>query len=384
MFSTTQKIGILGGGQLGKMLCLAAADWDLKTFVLDASPDYPAGQVCTGFTQGDFNNFDDVLAFGKDKDILTIEIEHVNTDALRELERLGKTVHPAPRALDIIKDKGIQKEFYRENGIPTAHYELFDNENLLKEAVAAGRWGLPFVQKSRTAGYDGRGVAILRTAADLEQKILPGPCLAEALAPIRTEIAVVAARNANDEVTVFPPVEMDFHPEANLVEFLLCPARISPLEAAEAEALAESVIRTFDVCGLLAVEMFLTTDGQLLVNEVAPRPHNSGHHTIDSAPTSQFQQHLRAICNLPLGTTVQQSPAVMLNLLGEPGHKGPVRYEGMEQCLALDGVHIHLYGKAMTSPFRKMGHVTVTGPTAEEAIEKAQFVKNTLKAVANT
>lgn len=384
MFSTTQKIGILGGGQLGKMLCLAAADWDLKTFVLDASPDYPAGQVCTGFTQGDFNNFDDVLAFGKDKDILTIEIEHVNTDALRELERLGKTVHPAPRALDIIKDKGIQKEFYRKNGIPTAHYELFDNENLLKEAVAAGRWSLPFVQKSRTAGYDGRGVAILRTAEDLEQKILPGPCLAEALAPIRTEIAVVAARNANDEVTVFPPVEMDFHPEANLVEFLLCPARISPLEAAEAEALAETVIRTFDVCGLLAVEMFLTTDGQLLVNEVAPRPHNSGHHTIDTAPTSQFQQHLRAICNLPLGTTVQQSLAVMLNLLGEPGHKGPVRYEGMEQCLALDGVHIHLYGKAMTSPFRKMGHVTVTGPTAEEAIEKAQFVKNTLKAVANT
>lgn len=384
MFSTTQKIGILGGGQLGKMLCLAAADWDLKTFVLDASPDYPAGQVCTGFTQGDFNNFDDVLAFGKDKDILTIEIEHVNTDALRELERLGKTVHPAPRALDIIKDKGIQKEFYRENGIPTAHYELFDNENLLKEAVAAGRWSLPFVQKSRTAGYDGRGVAIIRTAEDLEQKILSGPCLAEALAPIRTEIAVVAARNANDEVTVFPPVEMDFHPEANLVEFLLCPARISPLEAAEAEALAETVIRTFDVCGLLAVEMFLTTDGQLLVNEVAPRPHNSGHHTIDTAPTSQFQQHLRAICNLPLGTTVQQSPAVMLNLLGEPGHKGPVRYEGMEQCLALDGVHIHLYGKAMTSPFRKMGHVTVTGQTAEEAIEKAQFVKNTLKAVANT
>lgn len=384
MFSTTQKIGILGGGQLGKMLCLAAADWDLKTFVLDASPDYPAGPVCTGFTQGDFNNFDDVLAFGKDKDILTIEIEHVNTDALRELERLGKTVHPAPRALEIIKDKGFQKEFYRENGIPTAHYELFDNENLLKEAVAAGRWTLPFVQKSRTAGYDGRGVAILRTAEDLVQKILPGPCLAEVLAPIRTEIAVVAARNANDEVTVFPPVEMDFHPEANLVEFLLCPARISPLVAAEAEALAETVIRTFDVCGLLAVEMFLTTDGQLLVNEVAPRPHNSGHHTIDSAPTSQFQQHLRAICNLPLGATVQQSPAVMLNLLGEPGHKGPVRYEGMEQCLALDGVHIHLYGKAMTSPFRKMGHVTVTGQTAEAAIEKAQFVKNTLKAVAGT
>lgn len=379
MFSTTQKIGILGGGQLGKMLCLAAANWDFKTYILDASPDYPAGQVCTGFTAGDFNNYDDVLAFGCDKDILTIEIEHVNTDALRELERLGKIVHPSPRALDIIKDKGLQKEFYREHGIPTAHFELFDNEKKLKKAVESGKWNLPLVQKTRTAGYDGRGVAILRTVEDLEKKLLPGACLAEALAPIQTELAVVAARNATDEVVVFPPVEMDFHPEANLVEFLLCPARVSPLVAAEAEALAEKVIRTFDICGLLAVEMFLTKDGQLLVNEVAPRPHNSGHHTIDSAATSQFQQHLRAICNLPLGATEQFTPAVMLNLLGEPGHKGPVFYEGVEDCLALGGVHVHLYGKALTSPFRKMGHATITGKTAEEAIEKAKFVKEKLK-----
>jgi 5-(carboxyamino)imidazole ribonucleotide synthase len=379
MFSTTQKIGILGGGQLGKMLCLAAADWDFKTYILDASPDYPAGQVSTGFTAGDFNNYDDVLAFGRDKDILTIEIEHVNTDALRELERLGKIVHPSPRALDVIKDKGLQKEFYRENQIPTARFELFENEKQLKKAVESGKWQLPLVQKTRTAGYDGKGVAILRTAEDLEKKLLSGACLAEELAPIQTEIAVVAARNASDEVAVFPPVEMDFHPEANLVEFLLCPARISPLVAAEAEALAEKVIRTFDICGLLAVEMFLTTAGQLLVNEVAPRPHNSGHHTIDSATTSQFQQHLRAICNLPLGATEQISPAVMLNLLGEPGHKGPVFYEGVEACLALGGVHVHLYGKALTSPFRKMGHVTITAATAEEAIEKATFVKEKLK-----
>ncbi|MCE7924243.1 MAG: 5-(carboxyamino)imidazole ribonucleotide synthase [Haliscomenobacteraceae bacterium CHB4] len=379
MFSTTQKIGILGGGQLGKMLCLAAADWDLKTYVLDASPDYPAGQVCTGFTAGDFNKYDDVLAFGLDKDILTIEIEHVNTEALRELERLGKTVHPAPRALDIIKDKGLQKEFYLQHDIPTARHELFGNEKQLKKAIESGKWSLPLVQKLCTAGYDGRGVAILRTAEDLERKLMPGVCIAEELAPIRTELAVVAARNAAGDVSVFPPVEMDFHPEANLVEFLLCPARVSPLVAAEAEALAEKVIRTFDICGLLAVEMFLTTDGQLLVNEVAPRPHNSGHHTIDSAPTSQFQQHLRAICNFPLGPTVQQMPAVMINLLGEPGHKGPVQYEGVEACLALEGVYIHLYGKALTSPFRKMGHATVTAATAEEAIQKAQFVKNTLK-----
>lgn len=379
MFSTTTRIGILGGGQLGKMLCLAAADWDFKVYILDASADYPAGQVCTGFTVGDFNNYDDVLAFGQDKDILSIEIEHVNTAALFELERQGKIVHPSPRALELIKDKGLQKAFYRENEIPTAHFELFTDEKALLEAIESGRWQLPLVQKTRTAGYDGKGVAILRTPDDLKTKLLPGPCLAEELASIQTEIAVIAARNADDEVAVFPPVEMDFHPEANLVEFLLCPARISALVGAEAEALAERVIRAFDVCGLLAVEMFLTTDGQLLINEVAPRPHNSGHHTIDSAQTSQYQQHLRAVCNLPLGDTRQLCPAVLLNLLGEPGHKGLVQYDGVGECLALDGVHIHLYGKAMTSPFRKMGHVTITAQTVQEAIEKAEFVKNTLK-----
>ncbi|MBK8193956.1 MAG: 5-(carboxyamino)imidazole ribonucleotide synthase [Lewinellaceae bacterium] len=379
MFSTSQKIGVLGGGQLGKMLCLAAADWDFQLYILDKSPEYPAGKVCAGFTSGDFKNYDDVLAFGMDKDILTIEIEHVNTDALRELERLGKTVHPSPAALDIIKDKGAQKEFYRDHNIPATRFELFSSERDLKEAVRAGRWRLPFVQKTRTAGYDGRGVAVLREPADMDSKLLSGACLAEEMASIRTELAVIAARNAAGEVAVFPPVEMDVHPEANLVELLLCPARVSPLVMAEAEALAERVIRAFDICGLLAVEMFLTHDGQLLVNEVAPRPHNSGHHTIDSAPTSQFQQHLRAICNLPLGPTEQLAPAAMVNLLGEPGHNGPVYYEGVEKCLAMEGVYVHLYGKTTTSPFRKMGHVTVTGATPEAVIQKAETVKNTLK-----
>lgn len=383
MFSTTQKIGILGGGQLGKMLALAAANWDFKIFCLDPTPEAPASAVCAGFTLGDFNNYDQVLAFGQDKDLLTIEIEHVNTDALRELERLGKTVHPSPRALEIIKDKGLQKEFYREHDIPTAYFELFDDEKALKKAIESGAWKLPLVQKTRTAGYDGKGVAILRTLADLETKLLPGPCLAESLAPIETEIAIVAAKNAKGEVAVFPAVEMDFHPEANLVEFLLCPARIAPLVEVEAEALAERVIRALDVCGLLAVEMFWTRDGQLLVNEVAPRPHNSGHHTIDSAHTSQFEQHLRAICDLPLGSTESITPvAIMLNLLGEPGQKGPVRYEGVEECLALEGVNIHLYGKALTSPFRKMGHVSITADTVAEAMKKANFVKGTLKVYA--
>ncbi|MCA0236212.1 MAG: 5-(carboxyamino)imidazole ribonucleotide synthase [Bacteroidetes bacterium] len=379
MFSTTQKIGILGGGQLGKMLCLAAAPWDFKTCVLDTSADFPAGPVCSEFTPGDFKNYDDVLAFGADKDVLTIEIEHVNTEALHELKRQGKIVHPAPEALDIIKDKGLQKEFYRQHDIPTAPFELFADEQALLDAIQSGRWALPLVQKTRTAGYDGRGVAILRSPADLDTKLLKGPCLAEQLAPVRTEIAVIAARNAADQVAVFPAVEMDFHPEANLVEQLVCPARISPLAEAAAEALAEQVIRAFDVCGLLAVEMFLCIDGQLWVNEVAPRPHNSGHHTIDSAVTSQYQQHLRAICNLPLGDTAQVQPAIMLNLLGDEGFKGPVRYEGVAECLALSGVHVHLYGKAMTAPFRKMGHVTITADTLEAAFEKADFVKKTLR-----
>lgn len=383
MFSTTKKIGVLGGGQLGKMLALAAANWDFKIYCLDPTPDAPASAVCAGFSVGDFKDYDQVMTFGADKDLLSIEIEHVNTEALLELERQGKKVHPSPRALEIIKDKGLQKQFYQEHNIPTAHFELFKDEKALKKAVTSGAWSLPLVQKTRTAGYDGKGVAILRTLEDLETKLLPGPCLAEALAPIQAEIAVVAARNERDEVAVFPAVEMDFHPEANLVEFLICPARIPALVEAQAEALAEQVIRAFDICGLLAVEMFWTRDGQILVNEVAPRPHNSGHHTIDSAHTSQFEQHLRGICNLPLGSTASKTPvAIMLNLLGEPGHKGPVQYVGVEECLALEGVNIHLYGKSQTSPFRKMGHVTITGNTPEEALQKANFVKETLKVCA--
>lgn len=383
MFSTTHKIGILGGGQLGKMLCQAASAWDFKTCILDASPDYPAGSVCSEFTVGNFKNYDDVLAFGQDKAVITIEIEHVNTDALQALAEQGKAVHPQPAALRVIQDKGLQKQFYADQGIPTAPFELFDDETALLEAIDSGRWSLPVVQKSRTAGYDGKGVAILRTRADLTDKLLKGPCLLEQLADMRAEIAVIAARNASDEVKVFPAVEMDFHPEANLVEMLVCPARISPLVAAQAEALAEQVIRAFDLCGLLAVEMFLTKSGDLWVNEVAPRPHNSGHHTIDSAVTSQYQQHLRAICDLPLGDTRQTAPAAMVNLLGAPGHSGPVLYEGMADCLAIDGVHIHLYGKSHTTPFRKMGHATAVADTLEQAMEKAKTVQNTLRVVSS-
>ena len=365
---------------MGKMLCQAAAPWDWKVYVLDPSPDAPARVVCHAFTRGDFQSYDDVMAFGADKDLLTIEIEHVNTDALRALQAMGKTVHPSPDALDLIKDKGLQKQFYAEKGIPTAHFELFDDEQALVQAIADKRWHLPLVQKTRTAGYDGKGVVILRTAADVASKLLKGPCLAEKMADIHKELAVVVARNPQGEVAAYDAVEMDFHAEANLLDMLISPARISPLVAAQAQALAEDVVEAFGLCGLLAVEMFLTPSGDLLVNEVAPRPHNSGHHTIESAATSQYQQHWRAVSGLPLGDVQQWRPAVMINLLGAPEAYGPVVYRGVEEVLALPGVYLHLYGKAETRPFRKMGHVTVVADRVEEAIRTAQGVKNVLSA----
>ncbi len=381
MFSTTKKIAILGGGQLGKMLCIAAAPLDLKTYILENVADCPAAPYAFGAQLGSFVDYDDVLAFGQDKDVITIEIEHVNTDALRTLRTLGKAVHPCPDALDTIKDKGLQKQFYVQHGISTMPFTLYENADDLRQAVQEGRQNLPFVQKTRTAGYDGKGVSVISNHEDLATKLLDGPCLAEEMADMAMEIAVIAARSPRGEVKVFPAVEMDFHPEANLVEMLVCPARISALVAAQAEALAEQVIEAFDLCGLLAVEMFLLRSGQLVVNEVAPRPHNSGHHTIDTAITSQYQQHLRAICDLPLGDTAQVRPAVMLNVLGEPGHKGPVHYEGADACLALPGVYIHLYGKANTAPFRKMGHITVAADTMEAAVALAQQVKGLLRPV---
>ncbi len=381
MFDLQRRIGILGGGQLGKMLCQAAADWHLHVSVLDPTPQAPAAHLCHRFAVGDFRDYDTVWRFGQEVDLLTVEIEQVNVSALYALEQAGKTVHPAPRAIELIQDKGRQKAFFAEQGIPTAPFEIFDDEDALRQAIESGRRPLPLVQKTRTAGYDGRGVAILRTPKDVAEKMLSGPCLAEELVDIRAEIAVLAARSASDEVAVFPPVEMDFHPEANLVEMLLCPARLSPMETAEAEALAERVIRAFDLCGLLAVEMFLTKDGRLLVNEVAPRPHNSGHCTIEANVTSQFQQHLRAILDLPLGDTSLRTPAAMLNVLGAPDCRGPAHYLGVETCLSEPGVYVHLYGKQLTAPFRKMGHITVTAPTIIAVLEKAARLRQSVQVV---
>lgn len=377
------KIGVLGGGQLGKMLALAAGPCHLPIDLMDASEDFPAAPYARRFVRGNFKDYEDVYNFGKTVDVLTIEIEHVNTKALHQLQAEGIKVHPRPEALDIIKDKGLQKQFYKQNDIPTSAFELYENEAALRAAIADGSRPLPFVQKSRTAGYDGRGVSLIREEKDLDNILLPGACVAEELVDMEKEIAVIAVRNEQGEICTFPAVEMVFNPVANLVEFLSSPAAIPQAVADAADALARRVIEAYDICGLLAVELFLDKNGQLLVNEVAPRPHNSGHHTIESCYTSQYEQHLRGILNWPLGSTELKTAAVMVNLLGEANHTGPAYYQGLEKCLALPGVNIHLYGKAVTKPFRKMGHVTVLADQTEEAMRIARQVKDQLLVIAN-
>ncbi len=377
MFSKSKKLGILGGGQLGKMVALAAGNWHFPIKFLDKTSEFPTGRFAAEFVEGNFKNYDDVYNFGKDCDVISIEIEHVNTDALLQLKKEGKTIHPDPEKLLIIKDKGLQKQFYQKHNLPTSPFQLFDNEELIIESVMDGKLKLPFVQKTRGEGYDGKGVAVIKTEADFS-KILKGPSLVEELVDIEKELAVIVAKNEDGEIASYPTVEMEFNPIANLVEFLLCPAQITPEQEKVCVDLARSVIEKMDVCGLLAVELFLTKKGEIIINEVAPRPHNSGHHTIDSAFTSQFEQHIRAIMNLPLGSTANKIPSIMVNLLGADGYTGNAYYEGFEKCLAVKGVNLHLYGKEITKPFRKMGHATIVDTDLDAAREKAQFVKDNL------
>ena len=377
---TNIKLGVLGGGQLGKMMALAAGNWHLPFYALDKSPDFPAAPYVTRFFEGDFKNYDDVYQFGQEVDVLTIEIEHVNTDALFQLEKEGLTIHPSPAALATINDKGAQKLFYKEKQLPTSPFKLYEDAAAIRKAVATGELVLPFVQKSRTAGYDGRGVFVVNKEEQLADLLL-GPSLIEPKVAIDKELAVIVARNTSGQIACFSAVEMAFNPEANLVEFLFCPAQIDPEIEAKAEEIARQTIDAYDLCGLLAVELFLTTEGELLINEVAPRTHNSGHHTIDSTYTSQFEQHIRAVLNLPLGSTRVKCPSVMVNLLGAPGFTGPVYYEGLGDCLAKEGVRVHIYGKTTTKPFRKMGHVTVLDPELEKAKEKAIWVKDHLRVI---
>ncbi|MCU0418739.1 MAG: 5-(carboxyamino)imidazole ribonucleotide synthase [Cyclobacteriaceae bacterium] len=375
-FDTSVQIGIIGGGQLGRMLLQAGSDWNLSFRVLDPDAQAPCAHMAP-FTQGKLTDYDTVLAFGQQCEVITIEIENINTQALRTLRQQGKRVFPQPEVIELIQDKRTQKEFYQKHGIPTADFLLVQG----KDEVLRQKHFLPAVNKLGTEGYDGRGVQLLRTEADLS-KAFDAPGLLEKLIPFEKEIAVIVARNASGEVALYPPVEMVFHPEANLVEYLFSPAQLSPGVAAEAQRIARQVIEKLEMVGLLAVEMFVTPEGGVLVNEVAPRPHNSGHQTIEANVTSQYEQHLRAILNLPLGDTRVTTPSAMVNLLGAEGHEGLAKYEGWESVLAVSGVHVHLYGKQQTKPFRKMGHVTITDPDVESLKKKAKFVKDNLRVTA--
>ena len=375
------KIGILGGGQLGKMLCLAAANWDLDIYILENDENCPAAPFCTKLVKGSFNNFDDVLRFGKMVDILTIEIEHVNTEALKILANEGKIIHPNPISLDIIKDKGEQKNFYINHNFPTSFVRYYDDKSTLKKEIIEDNW-LPCVWKSRKGGYDGKGVSILKTLEDID--ILPDePCIIEEMVDIDKEIAIIVCQNANGQVVAYPSVEMVFDAKANLLDYQLCPANIEKNIEKKAQTLAKRLIKKLNICGLLAVEMFITKSGDILINEVAPRPHNSGHHTIEAIETSQFEQHLRGIMNLPLGSTNMRHPSVLLNLVGAEGYSGEVEIEGWENALNTEGCHIHLYGKKTTKPFRKMGHATFLNKNIVKALENAQFLKEKFKIKSN-
>ncbi len=349
-------VGVLGGGQLGRMLALAFAKWDGKLLVLDRRG-CPAEGVACELVEGDFRSEEDVLGFGKKVDVLTIEIEHVHTGALRKLQEEGVQVHPSPDALDIIADKGLQKLFYREKGFPTSPFKLYDGPEDILQAVRQGALSLPFVQKARKGGYDGKGVLVVHQQEQLEQ-LLPLPSVVEALVDIELELAVIAARNPSGEVRTYDPVEQHFLPEANLLDKLIAPSTAPSEYLAKARSLAEQLIRALDICGLLAVEFFLTSHGELLINEAAPRPHNSGHHTIEACPCSQFEQHLRAILDLPLGDTRLLAPAITRNILGPENHYGPLSWQHYKHLLEKPGTHLHLYGKKESRPFRKMGHVT--------------------------
>lgn len=374
------KLGIIAGGQLGKMLVLAASNWNVNSYVLDSDEHCPASNSCNCFVKGNQLNYDDVYRFGLLVDIITLEMENVNVDALKKLKLEGKKVYPDPDKLGIIQDKGLQKQFYEKIEVPSSSFALFENKQEIINSVIVGNLSFPFVQKLRKGGYDGRGVSIIRSKDDLIN-LLDGASVVEDLVDVDKEISAIVARNERGDVRCHPTVEMEFNRHANLVEKLICPSALNKEAEEEAENIAIKIITELDLYGLLAVEMFVDKNRKIWVNEIAPRPHNSGHHTIESAITSQFEQLLRAIFNLPLGSTKLKMPAVMINLLGKPGYEGKVRYEGLTECMAIEGVKIHLYGKKFTKPFRKMGHVTVLAATIDEAKRKADIVKQKMKVI---
>ena len=379
-FSSNFKLGVLGGGQLGRMLLAETQKFDIHTSILDSSPEAPCAQLCNEFHQGNLLDFETVYNFGKQVDLLTIEIENINIDALDRLEREGLSIYPTPKSIRIIQNKATQKNFYKDKNIPTAPFFHYAYLEELKHSFHNSIIEFPFVWKAARFGYDGTGVKIVRTFEDLEN--LPqGECIVENLIPFKNELAVIVARNSNGEVTSYPVVEMEFHPEANQVEYVICPARIEENIAKKAREIALKVADAFDFVGLLAVEMFQTEEDEILVNEVAPRTHNSGHYSIEASYTNQFEQHLRSILNLPLGNTNSKVGGIMVNLVGAEGHTGEVVYENIDKILQIDGVTPHIYGKKITKPFRKMGHVTIVNKDIDEARKVAQQVKKIIKVI---
>ena len=360
---------------MGRMLIQSGIDFNIPFKVLDPDAKAPCSSIAE-FVQGQLKDFDAVLAFGAGCDVVTIEIEHVSTAALKALVENGKKVYPQPSVIELIQDKRRQKQFYAEMQIPTAPFVLVENADDVRTKATQ----FPIVNKLGKEGYDGRGVQILKSEGDLS-KAFDAPGILESLMDFDKEIAVIVARSSTGEVTAFPAVELVFHPEQNLVEYLYSPAQLTDVLALRAERIARTVIEKLDMVGILAVEMFVMPDGEILVNEIAPRPHNSGHQTIEANVTSQYEQHLRAILGLPLGDTSITCPSAMVNILGEPGFEGVARYQGFNDVLAIPGVHVHLYGKQLTKPFRKMGHVTIADANPEELKRKVQLVKNTLKVV---
>ena len=371
------KLGLLGGGQLGRMLIQEAINWNLDFSVLDGDANAPCKNLTSNFVHGSLTDYETVLNFGKDLDLITIEIENVNSDALLELERQGKKVYPQPNILKIIQDKGLQKMFYHDYKIPTAEFILIETKQEVIECSKV----LPFVQKLRKGGYDGKGVNVFHEQKDLELAF-DAPSVLEVKVDFKKEISVLVARNSKGEVAVYNSVECIFDPALNLVDTLISPAHISSQVEIEAQNIARKIIETLGMVGLLAVEFFLTKDDKLLVNEIAPRPHNSGHQTIEANVSSQYEQHLRAILNLPLGNTDQISTSVMINILGEKGFEGKAIYNGLENVLDIKNIFVHLYGKEITKPFRKMGHVTILGKTTDDCLEKAKKVKQLLTVIA--
>ena len=379
-FSSDFKLGVLGGGQLGRMLLAESQKIDIHTSILDNNKNAPCAEICNTFVLGDLLDFDDVYNFGKTVDVLTIEIENVNLDALDKLESEGLTIFPKPKDLRIIQSKAVQKKFYVAHQIPTAEFSHFLNSTEVRDAYQKDLLEFPFVWKAARFGYDGTGVKIVRNTEDLEN--LPNvECITEKMIPFKNELAVIVARNDEGEVKTYPVVEMEFHPEANQVEYVICPARINSQVAEKAREIALKVVSDLDFVGLLAVEMFQTVDDKILVNEVAPRPHNSGHYSIEASYTNQFEQHLRSILNLPLGNTDSKVAGIMVNLVGEEGFSGNVIYQNIENILKIDGVTPHIYGKKETRPFRKMGHVTIVNSDIDIAREIAQKVKETIRVI---